>query len=123
MIRHAMHVIKASVNHLNPGQVPVIAMDQPLYAVAKRIQWNWKERYGEQKFVIMFGGLHQRAIQKCNYSSLVRVSRGDYNERLDKYKLCEKGVKTVIKKIIEKYSDQKDLLEDLRLITEMYFLE
>ena len=30
MIRHAMDVIKACVNYLNPGQVPVVAMDQPL---------------------------------------------------------------------------------------------
>ena len=58
MIRHAMDVIKACVNYLNPGQVPVVAMDQPLYAVAKQIQWNWKDSYGENKFVIMFGGLH-----------------------------------------------------------------
>ncbi|KAK3753825.1 hypothetical protein QZH41_005373 [Actinostola sp. cb2023] len=35
MIRHAMNVIKECVHHLNPGQVPVIAMDQPLYTVAK----------------------------------------------------------------------------------------
>ena len=47
MIRHTMDVIKACVNHLNPGQVPVITMDQPLYAVAKQIQWNWKDKYGE----------------------------------------------------------------------------
>ena len=40
----------------------------------------------------------QRAIQKCSDCSLVGVSRGDYNERLDEYKLREKGVKTVIKK-------------------------
>ncbi|KAK3730385.1 hypothetical protein QZH41_004674 [Actinostola sp. cb2023] len=58
MIRHSMDIIKLSVNHLNPGQVPVIAFDQPLYAVAKEIQWNWREKYGEDKFVIMFGGLH-----------------------------------------------------------------
>ena len=58
MIRHAMDVIKACVNYLNPGQVPVVAMDQPLYAVAKQIQWNWKDSYGEKKFVITFGGLH-----------------------------------------------------------------
>lgn len=58
MIRHAMDMIKLSVNHLNPGQVPVIAFDQPLYAVAKEIQWNWSDSYGEGKFVIMFGGLH-----------------------------------------------------------------
>ena len=56
MIRHAMDVIKACVNYryLNPGQVPVVAVDQPLSAVAKQIQWNWKDSYGENKFVIMF---------------------------------------------------------------------
>ncbi|EDO40140.1 predicted protein [Nematostella vectensis] len=58
MITHAMNVIQAAVYHVNPEQVPVIALDQPLYAVAKQIQWNFKERYGEHKFVIMFGGLH-----------------------------------------------------------------
>ncbi|CAH3155424.1 unnamed protein product [Porites lobata] len=57
MIRHAMNVIKLSVDHLNPGQVPVIAVDQPLYAVAKN-QWRWASHYGEDKFVVVFGGLH-----------------------------------------------------------------
>ncbi len=33
-------------------------MDQPLYAVAKQIQWNWPETHGEDHFIIMFGGLH-----------------------------------------------------------------
>ena len=44
MIRHAMDIIKLSVNHLNPGQVPVIGFDQPLFAVAKEIQWlqQWR---------------------------------------------------------------------------------
>ena len=58
MIKHSMNVIKASVEYINPGQIPVIAFDQPLYALAKKIQWNWKDIYGEQKFVVMFGGLH-----------------------------------------------------------------
>lgn len=58
MIRHAMDVIKACVNYLNPCQVPVFTMDQPLYAVAKQIQRNWRDSYGENKFIIMFGGLH-----------------------------------------------------------------
>ena len=26
--------------------------------MAKRIQWKWPEDYGEDKFVIMLGGLH-----------------------------------------------------------------
>jgi len=32
MIRHAMEVIKLSVEQLDPGEVPVIAFDQPLFA-------------------------------------------------------------------------------------------
>ena len=35
MIRHAMGVVKQAVNHVNPNQTPVIALDQPLYALAK----------------------------------------------------------------------------------------
>ena len=33
-------------------------MDQPLFIIAKNIQWKWPSVYGESKFVIMFGGLH-----------------------------------------------------------------
>ena len=58
MIRHSMDVVKAAVQHLNPGQVPVLAADQPLYALAKEIQWTWPATHGEDHFVIMFGGLH-----------------------------------------------------------------
>ena len=58
MIRHSMNIVKSAVEVLNPGQVPVLACDQPLYAVAKQIQWTWPESYGENRFVIMFGGLH-----------------------------------------------------------------
>ena len=43
MIRHSMNVVKDAVEILNPGQVPIVAVDQPLYAVAKQIQWNWPE--------------------------------------------------------------------------------
>lgn len=39
------------------GQTPIITMDQPLYAVAKQIQWS-SETHGEDHFVVMFGGLH-----------------------------------------------------------------
>ena len=58
MIRHAIDVISQAINFLNPGQVPIIACDQPLYAIAKKIQWNWPSTYGEKKSVIMLGGLH-----------------------------------------------------------------
>ena len=41
-----------------PGQTPVVTFDQPLFALAKQIQWKWPQEYGEQKFVVVFGGLH-----------------------------------------------------------------
>ena len=41
--------------HVNPGQTPVVTLDQPLFALAKQIQWKWPEKYGEDKMVVMFG--------------------------------------------------------------------
>jgi len=38
--------------------VPVIAADQPIYAVTKPIHWQWPENKSEDKFIIIFGGLH-----------------------------------------------------------------
>ena len=53
-----MTIVKNTIQYLNPGQVPVIAADQPLYAPAKQVQWTWPEEFGEEKFVVMFEGLH-----------------------------------------------------------------
>ena len=56
-VKHTMKKIFDTRAFLNPGQIPVIAADQPLYALAKQIQWTWPE-YGENKCLLMFGGLH-----------------------------------------------------------------
>ena len=58
MIRHSIDVVRNAVQHLNPGQTPVLTCDQPLFALAKQIQWKWLDTYGEDKLVVMFGGLH-----------------------------------------------------------------
>ena len=65
MIKHSMDVVQRAVHFLNPGQPPVITFDQPLYAIAKSIQWNWSE-YGEDRFVTVMGGLHiEMAVLKA----------------------------------------------------------
>jgi hypothetical protein len=65
MIKHSMTIVQAAVQHLNPGQVPVLAADQPLYVLAKQIQWTTPSTLGEDHFVVMFGGLHiEMAILK-----------------------------------------------------------
>ena len=58
MIKHGMDILRKITNYLNPGQVPVMAYDQPLFALAKYVQWSWPEFLGEDSFVVMFGGLH-----------------------------------------------------------------
>ena len=58
MIMHAMRLMKQSINFLNPGQIPVVALDQPLYAIAKNVQWTWRNEFGEDHFVVVLGGLH-----------------------------------------------------------------
>ena len=58
MICHAIDVIAKAVNVLNQGQIPVLACDQPLYAIAKKIQWTFPTVYGEKKLVVTFGGFH-----------------------------------------------------------------
>ena len=53
MVKHGMEI-----DFLNPGQVPVLAVDQPFYTIAKKLQWMFPDEQGELKCVIMMGGLH-----------------------------------------------------------------
>ncbi len=73
-IKHVMDKVRDTVAFLNPGQTPVISADQPLYALAKQIQWHWPEKYGEDKFVLMFGGLHIEMAALSSIGSLLKGS-------------------------------------------------
>ena len=43
MIKHGMDTIRVVKHHVNPDQVHVVTLDQPLYALAKKIQWTWPD--------------------------------------------------------------------------------
>lgn len=58
MMAHTMSTCEKATRHINPTQVPVLAVDQPLYALCKLIQFLQPAKYGEGKFFIMFGSLH-----------------------------------------------------------------
>ena len=58
MVKHGMNVIKHATQHVSKEQVPILTVDQPLYAIAKKIQWSWSNVYGEDKYVVLMGGLH-----------------------------------------------------------------
>ena len=48
--------MKEAVHYLNHGLVPIISVDQSLYAVENQIQWNWPGTQRDDHFIIMFGG-------------------------------------------------------------------
>ena len=58
MVKHGMDILRNTTSFLNPGQVPVLTVDQPLYTIAKYVQWQWPTMYGESVYVTMLGGLH-----------------------------------------------------------------
>ena len=71
---HSVATLKHdTVAFLNPGQTPIITADQPLYVLLKQIQWEWPE-YGEDKFVIMFGGLHIKMAALKSLGTLLEDS-------------------------------------------------
>ena len=55
MMRHAMSTVKSTIEKLNPGQIPVICGDQPLFALMKRVQWKFPEEFGEEKMAVVMG--------------------------------------------------------------------
>ena len=56
MIKHGMDVERQAIEFLNPGQIPITTFDQPLFALAKFVQWRWPDTHGEKVHVVMLGG-------------------------------------------------------------------
>ena len=76
MIRHSMDMVKKAVQELNPTQVPVITLNQLLYVIAKLIQWNWPDTYGEKHFITVLGGLH---IEMAALNVFLAEDTSDYS--------------------------------------------
>lgn len=67
MVMHDLRIISDATSLLNPGQVPVVACDCPIFAICKQIQWTFLITHGEGKVVIMFGGLHlAKGFMECS---------------------------------------------------------
>lgn len=47
VVRHTIDIIMSAMHKLNPSQVIVCTGDQPVYAIAKQLQWLYPEKYGE----------------------------------------------------------------------------
>jgi len=90
MLRHCFEVIQAAVQHVNPGQILVICVDQPLFAKMKQLQWSMDRLYGEDKFVILLGGLHTEMT--CNKVFGHWLEGSGWVEALQEAKLATPGI-------------------------------
>ena len=71
MIKHGMDVVKQATNLLNPGQIPVTTFDQPLFALAKLVQWHFPATHGGGQYVAMLGGFHtEMALTEIYWKAL-----------------------------------------------------
>lgn len=56
IMKHAMNIKRQFTHFLNRNQTPVMAVNQPLFILAKLIQWNYPLAYREDTCFIMFKG-------------------------------------------------------------------
>ena len=87
MLKHGINIIKAAIEKLNPGQIPVVTGDQPIFALLKLIQSKYPNLYGEDKLVVMMGGLH---IEMAAQAQVGKLLAGSGIENI----LVESGVTT-----------------------------
>jgi hypothetical protein len=52
MVKHGMQIQSNITKYLNPGQVPAMAFDQHLHALAKYVQWQFPDIHGEKEIVV-----------------------------------------------------------------------
>ena len=56
MIKHGMNLIRQITLQVNPEQIPVLTVDQPLcYSENNSVEMD---EYGEKCYVVLMGGLH-----------------------------------------------------------------
>jgi len=79
MQKHAMLVAKKAIAFVNPGQIPVIQGDCPVYARQKRCQLLFPEELGEQQMVCMIGFLH---LEMCTQEAGGKLMGGSGWERM-----------------------------------------
>ena len=74
MVKHGMTVLCWATEFLNPGQIPVMAFDAPLFVLVKLVQWKWPDTHGEEKFIAMFGDLHIDIAMWTTYGDFLEGS-------------------------------------------------
>ena len=76
IMKHAMQKVKETTSYLRPDPTPVVTVDQLLFAVAKQIQWQWPETFGEDTYIVIIGGLHIEMVAFNTIGNLLKKKVG-----------------------------------------------
>ena len=74
-IKYLLRVLMQSMHQLNPNQTAVIGFYQPLYALAKKIQWFQPAKYGQQNLVLILSVLHIEMVLLSCLGNCLQDSR------------------------------------------------
>ena len=62
LLSSSIHNIAFVISINESRQTPVITLDQPLYAIAKAIQWDPTTRFNEDNYFVFLGPLHKEML-------------------------------------------------------------
>lgn len=86
MIFHALKIAMKTTNFLN--QTPVVACDEPLFAIVKGLQWAYPDSF--TNLVPMMGGLHHEVVLLRCLGQWLEGS--EWDTALDAANIAAKGV-------------------------------
>lgn len=72
LIKHSLDAWKDAVAYLKPEQTPVVAFNQPVYVLAKKMQWHHPDTYDQM--VTMMGPLHTEVALMNTIGDLLKQS-------------------------------------------------
>ena len=74
-VAHVLKIACGLTQYLNPGQIAMVETDQPLYQIAKKLQWKYPDEvFSEDNLFVSLGSLHTEKmlwqmsgdIQECS---------------------------------------------------------
>ena len=54
---HCMSIIADTIKKINPDQITIDTCDQPVFALTKEVQWRYPEKFSNDLYFSIMGGL------------------------------------------------------------------
>ena len=90
MLQHSLKAIDASLEQVNPSQIHVLTVDQPLQAKLKLLQCHVKDLTDEDTFFKVLGGLH---IEQTAYKAFGHfLLESGWGEAVQNVEIATRGV-------------------------------